>query len=267
MTPKLTADIHAFLKQHVSEIIRKKLSKGYKLSDFKVNPFSTILLSSGMLGELTGQNMARSLLYPRVYGTSVNTILGNSMQGLCTTLLGAKASGMKGMDIEFTDRVTGEYIVMQLKAGPNTINAGDVGQIITEMKEAFRLIRQNAAGTTNMPLFAIGITYGRFEEVSAHYKKIHDTGVGNQLCVELLVGQHFWHRLTGDERFYHDLGLIFVDVFEKENFSQAFNQAVEKIAKEIEGAYFTDGIFDLDKTQRHKKSAAASPFPPGVDDR
>ena len=135
---------------------------------------------------------------------------------------------------------------MQLKAGPNTINKGDVEPIVREMNNAYRLLVQNRAGD-RLPTFAIGITYGSLQEISGHYKKISLSSVGGQMNIPIYIGKDFWHRLTGDENFYIDMVGLFVTLFEQEDYSDLLEQDLSKLAKQIEEKYFTDGKFDISK--------------------
>ncbi len=245
MTEELRQQIKQFLKEEFADVIKKKLVAGHKLSSFNVNPFVITALSSGVLGEANSANIAKSLLYPRVFGTSINTNFGDKMQKLCTTYLDADASSTNGMDIEFNDRFEDQRVIMQLKAGPNTINSGDVDPIIEEMASAYRLLRQNRIAI--MPTFAIGIAYGTIEDVSGHYKKIAASSVGGQMNIPLYVGQDFWHRLTGESDFYINMIKILVEVFEEEDCSELLESDIYNLAQEIEAKYFTDGEFDLNK--------------------
>lgn len=235
--------LKAYFKAEFAEQILEKLKSGHPLSSFNVNPLVLISLSSGVYGTLTPLNMAKALLYPRVFGTSVSTNFGDKMQKMCVQILGARASGTSGMDIEFEDQVEDQNVIMQLKAGPNTINSGDVKQILMEMNSAYRLLRQNRSN--DMPTFAMGITYGAIEDISGHYKKIRSSPVGSQTENPIYIGQDFWHRLTGSPDFYSEMISLFVDVFEKEDYSPLLQEDLDRLAAEIESKYFTDGKFDL----------------------
>ncbi len=235
--------IREYFKIEFADVLRAKLESGHKLSKFNVNPFAIAALSSGILGECTPENVAKALLYPRVFGTSVSTTFGDMMQRLCTQQLGAQASSTAGMDIEFENKKEGGRIVMQLKSGPNTINAGDVKPILDEMKTAYRLLLQNRAAT--IPTFAIGITYGTLDQISGHYKKIHDETIGQQPHIPIYVGQDFWERLTGDANFYQEMIGIVMKLFEEEEYSSLFEDDIQSLAKQIKEKCTVNGKFDL----------------------
>lgn len=242
MDKKLKGQLRYFFETEFADIILEKLKSGHKLSKFNVNPFIVTALSSGVLGSLNSINMAKALLYPRVFGTSISTTFGEKMQKMCIMFLGANASGTPGMDIEFKDKkelsVDTNYII-QLKAGPNTINSGDVNPIVSEMNAAYRLLLRNHVAT--MPTFALGIVYGTIEEVSGHYKKIATSSVGGQMKIPILIGKDFWWRLTGEENFYDQMVAIFIELFKKKDFSKLLEDDIIALAKQIKKEYFKRG--------------------------
>ena len=243
MEEALEQQIKNFLKEEFVKPIRKKIEKGIKLKDFNINPFISISVSSGMCGCVSGENIAKALLYPRVFGTSISTTFGDKMQKLCTNYLGAVASGINGMDIEFEDKKEPQRVVAQLKAGPNTINSGDVSPIVEDMKAASRLLRQNR--TQVMPIFAVCISYGEITQISSHYKNISKEEVGSQTNIPVYIGKDFWFRLTGNENFYSELLTLFIEAFEEEDCSGLFQTNLESLAREIEEKYFVNGVFDI----------------------
>lgn len=235
--------IKNFLKDEFVRPIREKIEKGIKLKDFTINPFISISLSSGMCGSLSCENIAKALLYPRVFGTSISTTFGDKMQKLCTNYLGAVASGINGMDIEFEDKKEPQKVVAQLKAGPNTINSGDVKPIVEDMRAASRLLRQNR--TQEMPTFAVCISYGEISDISSHYKNIAKEEIGGQINTPIYIGKDFWHRLTGNENFYNELLTLFIEAFEEEDCSEIFQSNLDSLTAEIGNKYFADGSFDI----------------------
>ncbi len=246
MDAKLRKEMKQFFKEEFAETIKEKLKTGHSIDDLSVNPLILIALSSGVFGSPTSANMAKALLYPRVFGTSINTSFGEKMQRLCIRYLGAKASGVAGMDIEFFDLIDKKPVLMQLKAGPNTINSKDVKPILQEMAQAYRLLRQNGIGKS-MPIFAIGVTYGTTEELNGNYKKILSSSVMGQLFTPIFVGQDFWYRLTGDKNFYSEMVRLFFELFDQEDYSELLQTDLNNLALGIEKKYFTKGGFDIRK--------------------
>lgn len=233
-----------YFHKEVATVLLKKIKDGHKLSGFNINPFLLVTLGKGLFGEATSLNMAKSILYPRVLGTSISTTLGDRMQKFCVHV-GASPSSTPGMDIEFEDRVSGGKVIMQLKAGPNTINSGDVAPILRDMLSAYRLLQQNRALT--MPTFAMGIVYGTMEELSGHYRKIQVSGVGAQPNIPIYIGRDFWHRLTGNSEFYTSLISVFLELFDQEDYSKYLENDLLELSNEIEEKYFTNGSFDASK--------------------
>lgn len=245
MDKTLRSTLKDYFKNEFAELIVKKLKSGHTLSAFTVNPFIAIALSSGVYGDLTPENMAKALLYPRVFGTSISTTFGDKMQKMCVKFLGARASSAPGMDIEFDDHVEKQTVLAQLKSGPNTINSGDVDPVVEDMKSAYRLIRQNRG--ENIPTFALVATYGTLEEISGHYKKIANSSVGGQDTIPIYIGQDFWHRLTGNQNFYSEMITLFIEVFEEENYTELLEQDVKNLTEEVKIKYFTEKKFDVNK--------------------
>ena len=116
MDKTLRSEIKKYLKIEFADAIREKLAGGYKLAKFSINPLVLTALSSGVFGETSSINMAKALLYPRVLGTSISTSFGDKMQKMCVNYLGASASAIPGMDLEFIDSIDKKKLVVQLKA-------------------------------------------------------------------------------------------------------------------------------------------------------
>ncbi|MEK7076168.1 MAG: PmeII family type II restriction endonuclease [Patescibacteria group bacterium] len=243
MNSALREKIYTFFEREFADLLQGKIDSGYNLADFNIHPFNLVALASGVFGEANSKNMAKALIYPRALGTSIVTSFGNKMQKLCVSLLEAEPSGVPGMDFHFTDKVDGGKVFMQLKAGPNNINSGDVEPILEEMRSAYRLLKTNMAGK-KMPKFAMGIVYGTIEQISGSYKAIQNSSVGAQDNVPIFIGKDLWHRITGDTDFYFSLIDIFIELFEGENYSKSLDRAINNLAKEIQDKYFVQGKFN-----------------------
>ena len=119
-----------------------KKIKSWKMKNFKINPFTIKMLSQIGFGGCDPRSMARALVYPRILGTSLATSFGTRTQFFCVEAGFAKASGVAGMDIEFTDKINGRDIYAQLKAGPTTINKDDVKPMCDKFDDARRLFNE-----------------------------------------------------------------------------------------------------------------------------
>jgi hypothetical protein len=173
-----------------------------KLSDpkeFNINPFLVNYLANFLTGDNSPESIAKALVYPRVLGTSITTSFGTNMQRFASEVLEGFGSMISGIDIEFEDQVDGKRKYCQLKAGPNTINKDDVETISGHFTAAKNLARTNnlAIGYNDL---IVGVLYGTNAELNSHYKRLV-----SQYSHPVIVGQDFWHRLTGDSGFYSDL--------------------------------------------------------------
>ncbi|MCF6358323.1 MAG: hypothetical protein L3J54_11010 [Draconibacterium sp.] len=168
-----------------------------KLKSYKINPIIVKYLSKVLENDFTPLGIAKALYYPRVLGTSINTSFGTRIQNMFVDLGLASGSLIKGMDIEFIDKVDNRKKWCQLKSGPNTINSEDVNPLLKKFTSVTNLARTNAINLNNSDLI-LGVLYGNEDQLSQHYKKI------NQLF-PVVIGKEFWHRITGFSTFYNKL--------------------------------------------------------------
>lgn len=204
----------------------KNLQK-LRLKDFDINPFLINYLAAFLCGDTTPLSLAKALIYPRILGTSLNTSFGQNIQIFISQLaeITGHASGIDGIDIEFTDALDGRKKYCQCKAGPQTINKDDVDTILGHFK---RLIGK--ARLDKIPLqmddMIVGVLYG--ERISANYKTIATT-------YPVYCGAEFWEHITGDRTFYYQLAKAFGKVVEEEGIdgSSLILEKIKDIAKEI----------------------------------
>ena len=160
-----------------------------KLKSYKINPILVKYLSKILEDDFTPLGIAKALYYPRVLGTSINTSFGTRIQNMFVELDLAQGSLIKGMDIEFEDKVDGRKKWCQLKSGPNTINSEDVNPLLAKFTTVTNLARTNAINLNNSDLI-LGVLYGDESQLSQHYKEIDKQ-------FPVVIGNEFWHRLTG----------------------------------------------------------------------
>jgi len=124
-----------------------------------------------LVGNYSPDGVAKALFYPRVLGTSINTSFGTRIQNMFVELGIAEGSKIKGMDIEFVDKIDNRQKWCQLKSGPNTINSEDVQPLIKKFTTTLNLARTNKSlqGISNND-FVVGVLYGDSSELSMHYK-------------------------------------------------------------------------------------------------
>lgn len=226
---QLVEKIVQYLKEKVFDNhIKASLNKNAKLKSYKVNPIIVKYLSQVLEGHYTPVGVAKALFYPRVLGTSINTSFGTRIQNMFVELGIANGSMIPGMDIEFVDQIDTRKKWCQLKAGPNTINHDDVAPLIKKFTKTINLARTNAAlnGVSNND-FMVGVLYGEAAELSQHYAKINETH-------PVIIGQDFWHRITGFPNFYDQLIVELQKLIDTLDTKNLMNEGVDKLAQEIQ---------------------------------
>jgi len=204
-----------------------------KLKSYKINPILVKYLSKILENNFTPIGIAKALYYPRVLGTSINTSFGTRIQNMFVELKLAQGSLIKGMDIEFIDKIDGRKKWCQLKSGPNTINSEDVNPLIKKFSTVANLARTNAINLNNSDLI-LGVLYGDKTQLSQHYKKIDEKH-------PVIIGNEFWHRITGFPKFYEKLVLNLDTMILEINTEDFFEKGYLTLAKEIE----TSDLFDF----------------------
>lgn len=205
-----------------------------KLKSYKINPIIVKYLSKILEDNFTPIGIAKALYFPRILGTSINTSFGTRIQNMFVELNLAQGSLIKGMDIEFTDKIDGRKKWCQLKSGPNTINSEDVNPLLKKFTTVTNLARTNAMKLNNSDLI-LGVLYGEEDQLSQHYKKIDQQ-------FPVIIGKEFWHRITGFPDFYDklvsNLDMMILNL-DTEDF---FKQGYTALAKEIE----VSDLFDFE---------------------
>lgn len=197
---KLTIDIVNYFETFIfKNHIEASLRIHSKLKSYNVNPIVVKYLSKILDNNYTPEGVAKALFYPRVLGTSINTSFGTRIQNMFVELGIADGSLIKGMDIEFVDKIDNRKKWCQLKSGPNTINSEDVKPLIRKFTNTINLARTNKVfeGINNTD-FVVGVLYGEADELSMHYKVIDKTH-------PVIIGTEFWYRVTGYPNFYNGL--------------------------------------------------------------
>lgn len=199
-----------------------------KLKSYNINPIVVKYLSKVLENEYSPVGVAKALFYPRVLGTSINTSFGTRIQNMFVDLKIAEGSLIKGMDIEFIDKIDNRRKWCQLKSGPNTINSEDVKPLIKKFTDTINLARTNKAfKNINNTDFIVGVLYGEIDELSMHYKVIDKTH-------PVIIGKDFWHRVTGFPKFYDGLVESLQSLIENIDTQDLIHKGVQELAKEIE---------------------------------
>jgi len=188
----------AFFKEEiVNPHLNKACESASKLSSYNVNPFLVKYLANFLKGDDSSRSIAEALVLPRILGSSINTSFGMKAQKLISEIFEGFGSTTSGIDIEFYDEVDKRKKYCQLKSGPNTINFDDVDTIINHFQSIKNLARTNNLQIGYSDLI-VGVLYGEKHELSTHYQKINKD-------FPVIIGEDFWHRITGNERFYYNL--------------------------------------------------------------
>jgi len=226
--------VKIYFKEKIFENHKKNvLTHHSKLKSYKINPIIVKYLSKILEDDFTPSGIAKALYYPRVLGTSINTSFGTRIQNMFVELGLAEGSLIKGMDIEFFDKIDNRKKWCQLKSGPNTINSEDVNPLLKKFSSVANLARTNAINLNNSDLI-LGVLYGEESQLSQHYKSIDEKH-------PVIIGTEFWHRLTGFPSFYQklvkELDTLIINL-ETEDF---FKLGYMALAKEVE----TSNLFDF----------------------
>ncbi len=196
-----------------------------KLKSYKINPIIVRYLSKILEDDFTALGIAKALYYPRVLGTSVNTTFGTRIQNMFVELGLASGSLIKGMDIEFVDKVDNRKKWCQLKSGPNTINSEDVSPLLKKFSTVINLARTNSINLNNNDLI-LGVLYGEKSQLSQHYQKIDKAH-------PVIIGIDFWYRLTGFPDFYSklvtELDLLIINMDTEDFFKKGYIALAEEI--------------------------------------
>jgi len=225
--------VKQYFKEKIFETHKKNVLKNHsKLKSYKINPIVVKYLSKILEDDFTPLGIAKALYFPRVLGTSINTSFGTRIQNMFVELGLASGSLIKGMDIEFTDKIEGKKKWCQLKSGPNTINSEDVNPLLKKFATVANLARTNSIKLNNNDLI-LGVLYGEENQLSQHYKKIDKT-------YPVIVGKELWHRITGFPDFYPklvaELDTLILNL-ETEDF---FKKGYTALAAEIEASDLFD---------------------------
>lgn len=225
---ELTLKIVAYFDLKIfQQHINSSLQKHSKLKYYNINPIVVKYLSKVLDGQYSPEGIAKALYYPRVLGTSINTSFGTRIQDMFVELGIAQGSMIKGMDIEFIDKIDGRKKWCQLKSGPNTINSEDVKPLIKKFTDTINLARTNRAmsGVNNTD-FIVGVLYGEPSELSQHYLSIDKTH-------PVIVGKEFWHRITGFPNFYDQLVMALHECISNLDTKDFFQKGCDELSHEI----------------------------------
>lgn len=203
----------------------KNTAKLVNPAEFNINPFLVTYLAHFLTGKSDPISIAKTLIYPRVLGTSINTSFGQNSQKFTSEVLKSLGSTTPGVDIEFVDQVDGEKKYCQLKAGPNTINKDDINTIHGHFSGIKNLARTNNL-KININSLVVGVLYGERQELSSHYKTLE---IRHHYPV--YIGQEFWHRITGEPDFYFELAHTLASVAVEFDGTELLEKTIKELSE------------------------------------
>ncbi len=222
----IIANAKEYFRTKIEPAHEAKTKECGKLSAFNVNPFLSKYLAQFAFGDSSPESVAKALILPRVFGTSITTIFGTRMQQFCNDVLSSYASTAQGMDIEYIDASDQRRKYCQVKAGPNTINKDDVDSILNHFKSLRNLSVTNGQRIPQEDCI-LGVLYGDYDSLNPFYKEIESEGY------PVLSGKEFWQHLSGDENLYDDLIDALGDVAGEMNCADLLDDTIHKLAQEI----------------------------------
>ena len=203
----------------------KNTLKLVNIEEFNINPILIKYLANYLEGDSSPRSLAKTLVYPRVLGTSITTTFGTAMQKFITTVLEAYGSLIEGIDIEFEDQIDHEKKYCQLKSGPNALNKDDIKTVKDHFITARRTATRNNLKLTNSS-FVFCMIYGEPGEMNSFIAKVASD-------YPVYIGREFWHRFTGDETFYKDLIIAIEEVAKEVNMKDLVDEIIDKVAAQI----------------------------------
>jgi len=216
----------SWFRDSLIESHKKNTLKLKDIKEFNINPFLLYYLANYLEGNSSPESLAKALVYPRVLGTSITTSFGTQMQSFITSVLGAYGSTTTGIDIEFIDHIDNQRKYCQLKSGPNALNRDDVKTISDHFKSVKNLARTNNLSIGIKDL-VFCLMYGEENEKNAFVRELENDYV-------IYMGRKFWHRFTGDEKFYSDLIMAAGEIANEINMKDIVEDVIRELSITIE---------------------------------
>lgn len=216
-----------FEEKLFNRLIEGGLERASNIEEYNVNPLLIKYLANFGFGDDSPRSIAKALILPRVLGTSITTAFGTHVQNLIIDIFpNVNASIGSGLDIEFIDRVDGEYKYCQLKAGPNTINKGDVEPIKSKLASGYRLLRTNGNRVVRPEHLIVGVVYGEQHELNNFYRMISESN-------PVISGADLWQRLSGYPTFYDELVDRISKLAQSHNAQIELENAIQKLSRQL----------------------------------
>ena len=234
LTPEQTTRIEELFDQFIQR--RYKNLKELSIEKLSINPFLARLVSRSpvdLAAFLVQQHFNRSSV------TSMGSLLQNIAKEIGTKY---RPSSTPGADLEFVDEHLKRHVLMQMKAGPNTLNSDTKNEIKTRLNSAERKLRLDGLQRDWVVSKELGMAYGNLQERSGHV-----IDLGNQGFDVDKIGRHFWEAMTDSEDTYREVFKISEDIAfkyertEGQSLSNLIEETTKSISEGIEAKY-GDGI-------------------------
>jgi len=140
-----------------------------------------------------------------------------------------KKSAATGMDLEFVNE--GAHYLVSIKSGPNWGNSAQHRKLQDDFQRATRVLKQSHSTRNVQPV--LGICYGKVREsYGKGYRK--------------LVGQQFWHFISGDRYLYTDIVVPLGHRAREHNdkFKRKKARVVNRFTKDFMLSFCTDDLID-----------------------
>lgn len=201
----------------------KNLRKLSYAKNHKINPYLAKYRSIALTGSVSPDGIARALVIGTSLITGLNTSFGTQLQREITNILSnVNGSLIPGIDVEYTDHIDSRKKMVQIKAGPTTINEGDVKTIVDHFTKA-RSIGHTNNVSVDVADQVVGVIYGKDADLNAFYQKIKAAGYS------VLVGDDFWEHMTGEK----GLGTRLISVCAGATPSATLNALLEQVINDL----------------------------------
>lgn len=228
-------ELRTFVNDNIIRFHENRLSvlKKKKLTDVlkKKNPY--LFRAKDIL---VGGDLVKDILGAYLY-SSEEKLFGDFLEELAIFVAGKVHDGKKstatGIDLEFDE--SGKRFLVSVKSGLNWGNSSQHKKQSQDFKKAVQTLRQSRSVEAVEPI--LGICYGKLKT------KLHKEGYTR------VVGQSFWHLLSGSVSLYTDIiePLGYRAKEHNEEFEQERARILNSFTKEFLVLFCDNGIIDWSK--------------------
>ncbi len=215
----LIAMVEYFRRNIFQPHFRKLQTEHADFESYSANPFLLPYQSKIIENDNNALGAAKALYYARVLSTSINTAFGAHIRKALVNCALAESINNKSNIILFTDKLTSERTGCILKSGPKTVNSGDEGNILDKLNDI-----------QGVETRAVAILYGTEADLNPTYQHLNRE-------IQILVGNDFWHHITGFPDFYvHLQHEISVNIANWDT-GNHFQIGLQRLTRQVENNY------------------------------